>query len=406
MSSNNSNANSDSDDTSVAEVPTEQKDSFRSFIATLAQFSGDLSSLTCPSFLLSSVSLLEYSQYWGDHPKLFAAISGGTTPEERLLRVLKWFISTLYGSYSSRTTTIGMEKKPYNPILGEQYFGRWTGDAETGDTFLAAEQVSHHPPIMGFHLENKKAGVILEGHCGQKSRFAMPAGIDVSQTGHATLSLPGFNEHYLLTLPSIQIRGIVTGRPFVELSGTTYIVSSTGLLATIDYSTRGYFSGEKNSFKASIKPLDGGSAFYTAQGQWSKSSKYTDVKKGETKLFFDAEADQPLPIEIKPVEELAPLESHKVWAVVSKALNAKDYATASKEKSALEEAQRELRRQRKEKGETQADVLEVFELVDEDADATGKIFQTLREKLVKVAGAKAIKEDETKPHWRLRQGKN
>ena len=44
------------------EVPAEQKDSFRSFVSTLAQFSGDLSNLTCPSFLLSSVSLLEYRQ--------------------------------------------------------------------------------------------------------------------------------------------------------------------------------------------------------------------------------------------------------------------------------------------------------------------------------------------------------
>lgn len=87
------------------------------------------------------------SQYWGDHPKLFAAISEGTTPEERLLFTTRWFISTLYGSYSSRSTTVGMEKKPYNPVLGEQYFAQWTGDAETGDTILKAEQVSHHPPV-------------------------------------------------------------------------------------------------------------------------------------------------------------------------------------------------------------------------------------------------------------------
>ncbi|KAF9304954.1 glycerol ethanol, ferric requiring protein, partial [Linnemannia elongata] len=109
-------------------------------------------------------------QYWGDHPKLFASISAGQTPEERLLNCTRWFISTLYGSYSSRATTAGMEKKPYNPILGEQYFAQWTGDEATGDVVLTAEQVSHHPPILGFHLENKKAGVILEGHCGQKSR--------------------------------------------------------------------------------------------------------------------------------------------------------------------------------------------------------------------------------------------
>ncbi|KAF9922677.1 glycerol ethanol, ferric requiring protein [Mortierella antarctica] len=387
----------------AVEVPAEQKDSLRSFISTLAQFSGDLSSLTCPSFLLSSVSLLEYSQYWGDHPKLFAAISKGETPEDRLLNATKWFISTLYGSYSSRSTAAGMEKKPYNPILGEQYFAQWTGDDETGDTILKAEQVSHHPPIMGFHLENKKAGVILEGHCGQKSRYAMPAGIDVSQTGHAILTLPEFKEHYLITLPSLNIRGMVTGRPSVELSGTTYILSSAGLLSTIEYSTRGYFSGERHSFKATLKPLDGGSAFYTAQGVWSGASNYTNVKKNEVALFFDADSDKSVPPEIKPQTEMNALESHKLWASVTNAINAKDYAAASREKTQIEEAQRVLARTRKEKGETQADALSVFELVSEDNDETGKAFASLKEKLIDAVGAKALKEDDTKPHWRLRQ---
>ncbi|KAG0346974.1 glycerol ethanol, ferric requiring protein [Podila humilis] len=385
----------------AVEVPAEQKDSFRSFISTLAQFSGDLSNLTCPSFLLSSVSLLD--QYWGDHPKLFAAISKGTTPEERLLFATRWFISTLDGSYSSRATTVGMEKKPYNPVLGEQFFAQWTGDEETGDAMLKAEQVSHHPPIMGFHLENKKAGVILEGHNGQKSRFAMPAGIDVSQTGHAILTLPHFKETYLITLPSINLRGLVTGRPFVELSGTTYILSSAGHLATIDYSTKGYFSGERHSFKASIKPLGGGSALYTAQGVWAGLSNYTNVKTGATSVFFDSSVDKQIPPEIKPSSEMGPMESRKLWATVTNAINSKDYGAASREKSAIEDNQRVLAKARKEKGETQADVLKVFELVSEDSDETGKAYTALKEKLLIAAGAKAFKEDDAKPHWRLRK---
>ncbi|KAG0313918.1 glycerol ethanol, ferric requiring protein [Dissophora globulifera] len=391
------------DDGASAEVPFEQKDSFRSFLSTLAQFSGDLSSLTCPSFLLSSVSLLEYSQYWGDHPKLFASITKGKTPEERLLNITRWFISTLYGSYTSRSTTAGMEKKPYNPILGEQYFAKWTCGEDMGDTVLNAEQVSHHPPIMGFHLENKKAGVILEGHCGQKSRYAMPAGIDVSQTGHVILTLPEFKEHYLITLPALNIRGIVTGRPFVELSGTTYIVGSTSLMTTIEYSTKGYFSGERHSFKATLKPITGSHAFYTAQGLWSGSSNFTDVKKNETKLFFDSNTDPSIPPELKPQSEMGALESHKMWSSVTDAINAKDYAKASAEKSRIEEAQRALAKTRKEQGQTQADALLLFDLVDEDNDETGKAFASLKKMLTDAVGAKALKEDDTKPHWRLRQ---
>ncbi|KAG0005732.1 Oxysterol binding protein [Modicella reniformis] len=307
--------------------------------------------------------LVSYSQYWGDHPKLFADISNGKTPEERLLNVTRWFISI---------------------------DNRWYGEE--------ALQPDSRRAIMGFHLENKKAGVKLEGHCGQKSRFAMPAGIDVSQTGHALLTLTEFKEHYLITLPSLNIRGMVT-----ELSGTTYILSSTELLTTIEYSTRGYFSGERHSFKATLKAADAGTPFYTAQGLWSGASTFTDVKTNETKLFFDSEADKSIPPEIKPLSEMGPLESHKLWASVTNAINAKDYVGASREKTLIEEAQRTLARARKEKGETQADALKVFELVEEDIDETGKAFTTLKDELTDAVGAKALKEDDAKPHWRLRQ---
>ncbi|KAF9577643.1 Oxysterol binding protein, partial [Lunasporangiospora selenospora] len=236
------------------------------------------------------------------------------------------------------------------------------------------------------------------------SRFAMPAGIDVSQTGHAMVTLPGFKEHYLVTLPSLNIRGMVTGRPFVELSGSTYIVSSTGLLATIEYSTRGYFSGERHSFKATLKSLeDDDDLFYTAQGVWKGVSNFTDMKTGETKLFFDSNSDQSVPPEIVSVSEMGALESHKLWANVTNAINARDYATASREKTQIEEAQRALARARKEKGETQADALVVFELVEEDSDETGKMFVELKEQLIDTVGTKALKEDENKPHWRLRK---
>lgn len=50
------------DGASIDDAPANQRDSIRSFIATLASFSGDLSALTCPSFLLSTMSVLEYRQ--------------------------------------------------------------------------------------------------------------------------------------------------------------------------------------------------------------------------------------------------------------------------------------------------------------------------------------------------------
>lgn len=45
----------------VDKIPSEQKSAFHSFLKSLTSFSGDLSSLTCPAFLLAPVSLIEYS---------------------------------------------------------------------------------------------------------------------------------------------------------------------------------------------------------------------------------------------------------------------------------------------------------------------------------------------------------
>lgn len=41
-----------------------------------------------------------------------------------MVAVTRWFISTLYGSYYERCSE-GSEKKPYNPILGEEFFCCW-----------------------------------------------------------------------------------------------------------------------------------------------------------------------------------------------------------------------------------------------------------------------------------------
>lgn len=77
---------------------------------------------------------------------------------ERMLAVVRWFMSTLYGSYASRCTNGLNEKKPYNPILGEQF------KCKLGNVKCVCEQVCHHPPVSAFYLEDEQAGVSLNGH--------------------------------------------------------------------------------------------------------------------------------------------------------------------------------------------------------------------------------------------------
>jgi hypothetical protein len=94
----------------------------------------------------------------------------------------------------------------------------------------------------------------------------------------------------LITLPSLHIEGLITGSPFVELNKTSIIYSSTGYVANIDYSGRGWLSGKKNSFTATLAK-EGKKPIYTISGQWSgdfvvKYSNNKVVKKKKKPLLF------------------------------------------------------------------------------------------------------------------------
>ncbi|CAO1637830.1 unnamed protein product [Parajaminaea phylloscopi] len=357
------------DSKDMAAVPEGQKQGWGQFLKSIASFSGDLSALTAPSFILSPVSLTEYPSYWGEHPELFAACAGGQDDIVKMVSVLRWFIGTLKGQYTARNTSMGSEKKPLNPILGELFLGKWPDD-KVGETRLTAEQVSHHPPVTAYHLQNEKAGVTLEGHSGQKTSFSGRS-IQVKQVGHAVLRVAndqGAEDLYLITLPNIVIEGLWYGAPYLELSGTSHIISSTGYLATINYAGKGYFSGKPHSYKATVSSVSQpNSAFYSVEGEWAgKSSFKGKAPDGSSNsVFWDANSDR-REVQVAPLEEQGPMESRNVWKTVSEGIRKQDYDTASRDKSRIENEQREKRK--KEVSNAQPHQLEYFVHVDDDKE--------------------------------------
>jgi len=113
--------------------------------------------MTAPPFILSPTSLTEFPAYWCERPELFAQIADGKTAEARALSVLRWFISTLKGQYTSRNESMGSEKKPLNPVLGELFYGYWPETKErVGKTTLVVEQVSTTHPLLLITLQTKQ----------------------------------------------------------------------------------------------------------------------------------------------------------------------------------------------------------------------------------------------------------
>jgi len=328
-------------------VAPQNKGSWSAFLKSIASFSGDLSSLTAPPFILSSTSLVEFSSYWAEHPSIFVAPAKEKDPEKRALLVLKWFLSTLKQQYASRSDKFGNEKKPLNPFLGELFLGKWVDTAGTTD--LVSEQVSHHPPVTAYNISNKEHGVSLQGYNAQKASFSRT--INVKQIGHAVYSIPAYDETYLITLPNLHIEGLIFGSPFVELNDKTYITISSGFTAKIDYSGKGWLSGKKNSFTATLYPTGKErETLYTVTGQWNKSFEIVKGKKGTVIETYDAEASAITPLIVAPIEEQDPMESRRAWQKVAAGIAVGDMDATGAEKSKIEVSQRELRVQEKSEG--------------------------------------------------------
>ncbi|KAH8114912.1 Oxysterol-binding protein [Phellopilus nigrolimitatus] len=332
-------------------VPAAQRGSWTSFLKSIATFTGDLSSLTAPPFILSPISLTEFPAYWCERPELFAAIADGPTAEDRALRVLKWFISTLKGQYTTRNESMGSEKKPLNPVLGELFYGRWPDKNGRGLTELVVEQVSHHPPITAYYISNESKGLALQGHNAQKTSFS-GASIIVKQIGHAilTLDLPsGEKETYLITLPRLVIAGLLVGSPYIELSESSYIASSTGYLSTIDYSGKGYFSGKAHTLKAIVTnpTLTAAHPLYVVEGQWDAISH--DKKTGAEFTNVTSPKEE---VNVAPIDAQADsFESRRLWKKVADGIRTGDFDTASREKGKIENEQRQRRRDEQARGE-------------------------------------------------------
>lgn len=380
-------------------VSAANKGSWTAFIKSLASFSGDLSSLTAPPFILSAKSLVEFSSYWAEHPAIFVAPAHEKDPKKRALLVLKWFLSTLKQQYASRSDKYGNEKKPLNPFLGELFLGKW--EDESGTTNLISEQVSHHPPATAYSIYNREHGVYLQGYNAQKASFSRT--IHVKQIGHALFSIPAFNETYVISLPNLHIEGLIFGSPFVELNDKTYITSSSGFTAKIDYSGKGWLSGKKNSFVATLYPNGKEKeTLYTVTGQWTKSFEIREgtSKSGALVDTYDAEVTPTTPLIVAPIEQQGPLESRRAWSKVAAGIAKGDMDYTGIEKSKIENEQRAMRSKELAEGRTWE--RRYFSLVESDptldklgsiiglsadADKTGGIWRFDEEK-AEAVGAK------------------
>lgn len=144
------------------------------------------------------------------------------------------------------------------------------------------------------------------------------------------------------------------GSPFVELNDKTYMISSTGFTAKIDYAGKGWVSGKKNSFTATLYPTGKEkNTLYTINGQWTKSFEIREGgSKGSVIESYDTDSHPVTPLTVAPIEQQDPLESRRAWSKVAAGVSAGNMDIVGSEKSRIENEQRALRAKEKAEGTT------------------------------------------------------
>lgn len=344
----------------------------------LATVRGDLSNITAPPFILAPQSLAEFPAYWGEHPALFAAAAQETLPERRTLLILKFYLASLQRQYYvGRAVKDGL-KKPLNPFLGELFFGEYKDPAGKARVKIISEQVSHHPPTTACYLSDEENKIwvstsltasgpwalctsLSDANTAQAEAYSTQstalsgASILIRQSGHALLTVGKYDETYLLPLPDVWARGVMSGVPYPELNGTYKIVSSSGYTAEMRFSGKRFWQTGRNMFEAAVYKTDDDDKrdIFVLSGSWSDSFTIRDAD-GNTLETYEVEdpKNAPAPLTIEPLHKQHPWESRRAWAPVIESLRNGDVAKVLAEKSKLENAQREMRRKEKAEGRT------------------------------------------------------
>mmetsp|Transcript_24901 Transcript_24901/g.41004 ORF Transcript_24901/g.41004 Transcript_24901/m.41004 type:complete len:548 (-) Transcript_24901:759-2402(-) len=305
----------------------------------------DLSKVVLPVFVLEPRSLLEKLSDFLSHAHLLIHAGEIADPVQRMIAVVRWYMS----GWHLRPRGV---KKPYNPILGEVFRCMYDHGDEGGVTSFVAEQVSHHPPMSAFYVENRLKRMIFSGSILPRSKF-LGNSVASLMEGESTLRLLELGEDYVMNWPNYYARGLIIGRLLMEIGGSVTIrCRKTNLCCNLDFRTKGFFTGEYNRVKGSIKDEESGNQLYTIEGYWDSTIRITNYQTGETSVLFEPKEANAIPKVVPPEDAQEEYESRRLWSKVTEAIAARDLEAATAAKTVLEEAQRreaKLRAERKEK---------------------------------------------------------
>lgn len=320
-----------------------------------------------PVRLLQPESLLESLARIFASPQLFASIPLRSKPSDRMLEVVRWYLSAVFNAKQDDDIV-----KPYSPVLGELFRCIWSfdykevtngkkevtlsgpiPDARENDLTFVAEQVSANPPVSCMYCEHPMSGMSFVGHIMPQAYY-VGTYVQLHVAGQGCISVLPYSEEYVLGFPSGCIRAVDTARPWFEFCGNVTIsCARTGYHANIKFLAKPPRADSKKHgvlvevFNPMFKK-----PFIRMQGCWNGLID-AHWASGEIEPFLDAEVlgerrRQPQHYIVGGTEEI--LDSRWIWRTVTVSLQVHNFKEAKKHKQEIESASYEAHRNHYKKG--------------------------------------------------------
>jgi hypothetical protein len=295
----------------------------RSFLSQIAP-GQDLTKISLPSVLCHPFSMLELISH--REMLLFHILfelDQFTDPLERFMVIVKWFISL------TRSET--MEKKPFNPVIGETHLC-WVDNGSDDFTEFISEQVSHHPPVSAFFVRNMNRNISIEGAAWFGVKLSTNSAT-VTTSGPVTITTNEETFELTKCVPDLNIcNTVMPGKKYIIWNGEVKIsCPQSGLIASIITEERYY---RVNGIQGVVYHRDDpNKIIYKIDGVCGQKTLYWSLDKPKDKrLLIDHSQYKEAQIQYLPRHLRSEFDSLRLWVPVVDAIIKNDMPTADNEK--------------------------------------------------------------------------
>ncbi|XP_028332024.1 oxysterol-binding protein-related protein 7 [Gouania willdenowi] len=218
----------------------------------------DLARVSMPAALNEPVNLLQRLCEELEYSELLDTANSTADPYQRMLYIAAFAIS----GYA--TATFRNRYKPFNPVLGETFEFK---SEERGFSFIS-EQVLHHPPVSACHADSENFSFWQDQRW--KNKF-WGKSLEILPTGMVNVTLPRYGDHYEWNKVVTCVHNVLSQQRYLEHYGEVTIrnLKSDACTCKITFVKSRYWGSDSNRNEVQGTVLDqSGSVIHRFGGLW------------------------------------------------------------------------------------------------------------------------------------------